>query len=472
MHKPDKKARLKLPRLHPPVRVPWERVSDFREIYLDYDPESAMAEAQRCVEWKDPLCERACPLRNRIRDWLILTAEGRFLEAAALSRSTNNMPEICGRICPQDRLCEAACILGVKSQPLAIGAIERFINEHAVRTVGGIPMPQIASHTGRRVAVIGAGPSGLACAEELRKMGHDVTVFEAHPRPGGLLRYGIPRFKLERWVVERRMAYLKRLGIHFIGQVKVGRDLSLQDLFDQGFDAIFMGTGAQRPKNPELPGLDLEGVHEALPFLIRTSLDAQELPPGTAKDDLQGQKLVVFGGGDTAMDCLRTAVRLGADRVVCVYRRDEESMPGSRQEVKRAKEEGVEFLFLSTPVRFVGDGEGHVRQVECLKMRLGDPDANGRRCPLPIAGSTFALEVDFAILAFGFEADPVLDKEERLRLTGSGTYEVDQRQMTSWPGVFAGGDAIRGAALLATALKDGRDAASHIDQYLRGLRSS
>ncbi|MBI3329601.1 MAG: NAD(P)-dependent oxidoreductase, partial [Nitrospinae bacterium] len=377
-------------------------------------------------------------------------------------------PEICGRICPQDRLCEGACIVGVKSQPVAIGAIERFINEYAFRELGGISIPEMAPSTGKRVAVVGAGPAGLACAEELRRMGHEVTVCETYPKPGGLLMYGIPGFKLEKWVVERRIEYLRKLGVKLVCHVRAGRDLSLQDLFDQGFHAIFLGTGAQRPKSPDLPGMELEGIHEALPFLIRNNLGEEELPPGTGREDLRGRKVAVFGGGDTAMDCLRTAVRLGAEKVVCVYRRDEADMPGSRQEVRRAKEQGVEFHFLIAPVRFIDDANGCVTKAECLKMRLGEPDASGRRSPIPIEGSTFEFETDFVIIAFGFEAEPVPDKEERLKLSQWGTYEVDEHKMTSWPGVFAGGDMVRGADLLVTALKDGRDAAREIDRYLRG----
>jgi len=464
----DKRGRLKLPRIDPPIRSPQERITDFREVSLEYEAGAAIQEASRCIECKHPRCEKACPLHNAIRDWLILTAEGRFLEAAALSHATSNMPEICGRICPQDRLCERACILGVKQQPVAIGAIERFINDYAFRAWGGIPIPLTAPPTGNRVAIVGAGPAGLACAEELRKMGHTVTIFESHPRPGGLLRYGIPSFKLEKWVVQRRIDSLQRLGIEFRCQVRVGHDLSLQDLFEQGFHAVFLATGAQKPKRPNLPGMELGGIHDALPFLIRNNLDGEEVTAGAARDDLRGRNVAVLGGGDTAMDCVRTAVRLGAPKVVCIYRRDEENMPGSRQEIKRAKEEGVEFLFLAMPVRFLGDAAGQVTTVECLKLTLGEPDACGRRSPLPIEGSHFEVEASVVILAFGFEADPTVDTEGQPKVTPWGTYGVDERQMTSWPGVFAGGDGVRGADLLVTALKDGRDAARAIDRHLRG----
>ncbi len=465
-----KRERLKLPRIDAPIRDRKERICDFREVYLEYEPEMAMREAVRCVECKNPPCERDCPLGNRIKDWLVLTAQGKFLEAAAVSQSTSNMPEICGRICPQDKLCEARCIVGVKGKSVAIGAIERFINEHAFRELGRIPIPKVVPSIGRRVAVVGGGPAGLACAEELRRMGHHVTVFEALPNPGGLLMYGIPGFKLEKWVVERRIEYLRRLGVEFLCSVRVGCDLSLQDLLDRGFHAVFLGTGAQKPKNPQLPGMDRQGVHEALPFLIRNNLRPKDLMSGHwEKDDLCGKLVTVFGGGDTAMDCLRTSVRLMAEKVVCVYRRDEENMPGSRQEVGRAKEEGVQFHFYTAPLRIIGNEAGRVRSIECIRMELGEPDESGRRRPTPIEGSNFEIETDYVILAFGFEGDPIPEKTRKFKLTRWETYEVDERKMTSWPGVFAGGDGVRGADLLVTALKDGRDAAMEIDHYLRSL---
>lgn len=468
VEKPDKKLRPKLPRIDPPIRSPEERKRDFCEVYRGYDPESGMREAQRCVECKDPPpCEEACPLHNRIRDWLVLAADGKFLQAAAISRLTSNMPEICGRICPQDRLCESECIIGVKNKPVAIGAVERFINEYAFEKLGRIPGPKRAWRTGKRVAVVGAGPAGLACAEELVKRGYGVTVFEAMPHAGGLLVYGIPGFKLEKWVVERRVEYLKRLGVEFRCNTRLGPELTLDDLFNQGYEAVFIGIGAQKPKNPKIPGMDLHGVHIALSFLVRNNLGPDRLPAGQwSRDDLDGKLVTVFGGGDTAMDCLRTSVRLGAARVVCVYRRDEENMPGSRQEVKRAKEEGVEFFLYTAPVKFIGDEGGRLKKVECIRMELGEPDASGRRSPIPLDGSNFEIETDFAILAFGFDGNPVHDAGGKLKVRKDGCYETDENKMTSWPGVFAGGDAVRGPDLLVTALKDGRDATGAIDRYL------
>ncbi len=455
----DKRERLKLPHIPIPKRAPAERLADFCEATLTYSPEEAIAEASRCVECLKAPCVKACPLHNPIRDWLVLTAEGRFIEAAHLSRTTSPMPEICGRICPQDRLCEDACIVGVKQTPVAIGAIEKFINEYAFAQEG-LPLPEVAPPTGHRVAVVGSGPAGLACAQELVRRGHHVTVYEAQPRPGGLLRYGIPGFKLDRSVVERRVEYLERLGVEFVCDMRVGEDITLEELLGGGFHAVFVGTGATTPKRPSLPGAELEGTEDALPFLIRNN-DAQGEP-----DDLTGLRVVVLGGGDTAMDCLRTARRLGAASVTCVYRRDEANMPGSRREVRAAKEEGVEFQWLKAPVRFLDNGAGGVRGIECIHMELGEPDAKSRRKPVPIEGSDFEIEADLVILAFGFGGSPV-PAADGPRLTDWGTYVVGDDGMTTVPGIFAGGDAVRGPDVVVTALHDGRRLAQTIDRYVK-----
>jgi glutamate synthase (NADPH/NADH) small chain len=455
-------------RINPPVRDAIERLDDFREIYCEYTPEQAIGEASRCIKCKDPACMKSCPLHNDIKAWLTLAAEGRLLEAAAASRATSNMPEICGRICPQDRLCEGACVLGIKYDPVAIGAIERFINEHAFREIGVIPAPEVARPNGRRVAVVGGGPAGLSCAEELIKLGYRATVFESRPFPGGLLLYGIPSFKLEKQVVERRVEYLKEMGVEFACNTRIGDDPGLDDLLALGYEALFISTGATTPKRPRMEGLDLAGIHDALPFLIRNNAPAKYLTPRDgAKDDLRGRTVVVLGGGDTAMDSVRTARRMGAARVICAYRRDEENMPGSRREVKAAKDEGIEFQWLTAPVSFIGDEEGRVTKVRCIRMQLGLPDAEGRRRPEAIEGSEFDIPADFIILAFGFDPAPLKIGDGRLKLTRWQTYEIDENKMTSWPGIFAGGDIARGADLLVTANKDGRDAARGIDRYLR-----
>lgn len=456
----EKRDRLKLPHIPIRKRPSQERLKDFCEVTLTYSPEEAIAEATRCVECLKPPCVKACPLHNPIREWLVLTMEGKFVEAARVSRTTSPMPEVCGRICPQDRLCEDACIVGVKHPPVAIGAIEKFINEYAF-AAEGLPLPEVAAPTGHRVAVVGAGPSGLACAEELVRRGHHVTVYDASPRPGGLLRYGIPGFKLEKTVVDRRTEYLARLGVEFVCGTRVGMDLTLDELLDGGFHAVYLATGATAPKRPRLPGMGLEGLEEPLPFLVRNNRD-----DGGPEDDLTGLHVVVLGGGDTAMDCLRTAKRLGAVSVTCVYRRDEANMPGSRREVQAAREEGVVFEWLKAPVRFLDNGSGGVRGIECVHMELGEPDADGRRKPVPIPDSNFEIDADLVILAFGFDGSPV-PSADGPKLTAWATYVVNDDGMTTIPGVFAGGDAVRGADLVTTALADGRAAAAAIDRYLR-----
>lgn len=456
----DKRERLKLPHVAIPKRPAEERIADFCEATLTYSPEQAIAEATRCVECSKPPCVAACPLRNEIKDWLVLTAEGRFVEAAEVSQATSNMPEICGRICPQDRLCEDACIVGVKHAPVAIGAIEKFINDYAIAE-RGLLLPPMEVASGHRVAVVGGGPAGLACAEELAKKGHRVAVYDAHPQPGGLLRYGIPGFKLDSAVVERRIDYLQRVGVQFIGRVRVGQDITLEELFESGFHAIYLATGATMPKRPDLPGIGLAGVEDALPFLIRNNADGTSV-----RDDLRGLRVVVLGGGDTAMDCVRTARRLGAASVTCVYRRDEPNMPGSLREVAAAKEEGVEFRWLTAPVHFVDSGAGHLGAIECVGMTLGEPDAQGRRRPVPLEGSNVIIDADLAILAFGFDGSPIAGGYG-LQTTDSGTYVVDASGGTTRPGIFAGGDVVRGPDLVVTALRDGRRAADAIDAYLR-----
>jgi glutamate synthase (NADPH/NADH) small chain len=464
----NKNERMKIPRVDPRKRPAEERLQDFREIYEILDRQTAIEQANRCVECKKPPCELACPAHNHIRDWLVLTAQGKLMEAAALSWSTSNMTEVCGRICPQDRLCENKCIVGIKHEPVAIGPIEAFLSQWAWSELGGMPKPEIAPATGRKVAVIGSGPAGLACAEELTKQGHTVTVFEAYPKPGGLLIYGIPGFKLDKDRVDRRVGYLESLGIEFVCNTRVGVDLTLEAIFERGYEAIFLGTGAMKPKQARLQGEDLEGVHEAIPFLLRNNLDATYMGPGyEGRIDLGGRRVVILGGGDTAMDCLRTSVRSNADSVTCVYRRDEENMPGSRREVRAAKEEGVKFHFYTQPLRFVDDGNGRVKGIDCIRMELGEPDDSGRRRPIPVPGSDFHLETDFIILAFGFDASPVPNVEpDRFRLSKWGTYEIDDNGMTSWKGVFAGGDSVNGADLIVTAMRDGRRAAMGIHDFL------
>ncbi len=456
-------------RATPPKRPAAERVADFHEIYREFDEATARAQAARCIQCPDALCMKGCPLANRIPEWLALTAQGAFLEAAAASRATSNMPEICSRVCPQERLCEGACILNVRSEPVAIGAIERFINEYAFQR-GDVDFGR-APANGRKVAVIGSGPGGLACADELAKLGYGVTVFEAQPVPGGLLVNGIPAFKLEKSVVERRIDVLARRGVEFRLGVRVGWDVSLAGLRDK-FDAVFLGIGAQKPKPLGFPGDGLTGVVDALPFLIQKNADSPLMAGPLI--EAAGKNVAVLGGGDTAMDCLRTALRSGARQAVCLYRRDLANMPGSRKEYANALEEGAQFQFLTNPVALTGDTAGRVTAVRCVRMELGAPDASGRRSPKPVAGSEFEVPADLVLVAYGFDPVPFpRDSDLALAATDQwGGFMVDENQMTSLPGVFAGGDSVRGPSLVVHAVRDARRAAQGIHRWIMSRHSA
>jgi glutamate synthase (NADPH) small chain len=451
-----------IPRESPPKRAAAERICDFDEIYGLFDEATARAQASRCVNCGDPPCANTCPLGNRIPEWLGLAADGRFLEAAELSRSTSNMPEICSRVCPQDRLCEGACTLNARSDPVSIGAVEKFINEYAFahHAVEASPAPP----NGHKVAVVGSGPGGITCADQLAKLGYAVTIFESLGRPGGLLVNGIPSFKLEKSVVERRFDLLRRRGVTLRCDVTVGRDISLSRLREQ-FDAVYLAIGAQKPKELGIPGADLAGVFHALPFLIQKNLgDTSQGEP----IEIKGKRVAVLGGGDTAMDCLRTAIRCGAHEAICVYRRDLENMPGSRREYINATEEGAQFMFLTNPVALLGDSNGRVAQARCVRMELGEPDANGRRKPRPIPGSEFTMPVDVVLIAYGFDPVPIFPggNSDKIEVNKWGGVVVDSNQMTSVPGVFAGGDLVRGPDLVVRAVRDSRRAAAAINQYV------
>jgi glutamate synthase (NADPH) small chain len=446
----------------PPKRAADERVCDFDEIYRLFDEATARAQASRCINCPDPPCvKNGCPLANRIPEWLALTAEGRFLEAAALSRSTSNMPEICSRVCPQDRLCESACILNARSDPVSIGAVEKFINEYAFAHEAldaGVTPPN-----GFNVAVVGSGPGGMACADELAKLGYAVTIFEAQTRPGGLLVNGIPSFKLEKRIVDRHFDVLRRRGIAIRCGVTVGRDIPLSRL-RENFDAVYLAIGAQKPKELNMSGADLRGVFHALPFLIQKNVEISD----ESLIDVRGKRVAVLGGGDTAMDCLRTAIRSGAHEAICIYRRDLENMPGSRREYVNATEEGAQFMFLTNAVSLSGNAAGEVCEARCVRMELGEPDAKGRRKPRPISGSEFNLPIDVVLIAYGFDPVPIFPagKSDKIEVNKWSGVIVDENQMTSVPGVFAGGDLVRGPDLVVRAVRDSRQAAAGIHKYL------
>jgi glutamate synthase (NADPH/NADH) small chain len=442
----------------PSKRAATERVRDFREITRLYDEKTVREQASRCLNCPTPNCREGCPLQNRIPEWLALAAEGRFLEAAELSRSTSNMPEICSRVCPQERLCEGACVLNGRSEPVCIGAVEKFINEYAFKYGGAVSTTRVPGKGGR-VAVLGSGPAGLACADELAKQGHAVTVFEAQNTAGGLLMNGIPAFKLEKEIVERRVNLIRRRGVVFSLGTRVSAELFTE--LRRQFDAIFLGFGAQKAKALDIPGVELPGIFPALPFLVQENTLSGETI------NVLGKRVVVLGGGDTAMDCLRTALRAGAAEAVCVYRRDLENMPGSRKEYNNAIEEGARFEFLTNPIALEGCGRA-LSGVRCVRMQLGKPDSQGRRAPSPVPGSEFFIRADVVLVAYGFDPEPVekVLAPSDLVVDHWGAVEVDDNQMTSIPGVFSGGDLSRGASLVVHAVHDGRKAAEAIDQYL------
>jgi glutamate synthase (NADPH/NADH) small chain len=452
----------------PPKREPDSRRHDFGEIYGEFDAQRAAEQASRCSQCGIPFCQIHCPLQNNIPDWLMLTAEGRLEEAYEVSSATNNMPEICGRICPQDRLCEGNCVIEKGFDSVSIGAVEKYITETAFAQGWVKPVKPVRERP-QSIAIIGAGPAGMAAAEELRRRGYQVHVYDRHDRVGGLLVYGIPNFKLEKTVVQRRHDLLVQGGIHFHLNVAIGRDVALAEL-RQKHDAVLIATGVYRARDLDCPGIDLGNVEPALSYLIASNRKGlgDDVPAYDSGDlNAAGKHVVVVGGGDTAMDCVRTAVRQGAKSVRCLYRRDRANMPGSQREVKHAEEEGVEFIWLAAPEAILGKDK--VAAVRAQRMHLGVADSTGRQAPQILPDSGFELPADLAILALGFDPEnlPAIFKSDDLAVTRWNTLEIDHRRMmTSLDGVFAAGDIVRGASLVVWAVRDGRDAAAQIHRYL------
>jgi glutamate synthase (NADPH/NADH) small chain len=446
-----------------------ERRADFDEIFATFAPEGAAEQAARCSQCGIPFCQVHCPLANNIPDWLMLTAEGRLEEAYEVSSATNNLPEICGRICPRDRLCEGNCVIEKGFESVTIGSVESFVTDTAFER-GWVKAPRPRIERSASVGIIGAGPAGLTAGEELRRKGYQVHIYDRYDRVGGLLVYGIPNFKLEKWLVERRARLLTEGGVVFHLDFEVGGQASLAELRAE-HDALLIATGAYQERDVMLPGGGLGNIFHAMAYLTASNRmglgDSVPLfEDGTlnAKD----KDVVVVGGGDTAMDCVRTAVRQGARKVSCLYRRDRANMPGSLREVSHAEEEGVEFVWLASPEAFLGDGG--VGAVRAGRIHLGMPDAGGRQTPVPLPDSSFTLDADLVIKAFGFDPEdlPVAFGAPELEVTGWGTLKVDwSTMMTSIDGVFAAGDIVRGASLVVWAIKDARDAAQGIDTYLR-----
>ncbi|WP_041793861.1 NAD(P)-dependent oxidoreductase [Pararhodospirillum photometricum] len=445
------------------------RRRDFDEIYTGFSTEAAGDQASRCEQCGIPFCHLHCPLANNIPDWLMLTAAGRLEEAYALSSSTNSMPEICGRICPQDRLCEGLCVLEQsRHRSVTIGAVERYITDTAWENGWVTPLRPVRELS-QSVGIVGGGPGGLAAAGQLRKMGYQVTVYDRHDRFGGLLMYGIPGFKLEKDVVQRRIDHLAASGVTLKAGFEVGRDATLADL-RQKHDAVLIATGVYKARALGLAGAEtLQGVIKALDYLITANkVGLGDRVPAFEEGTLnaQGKKVVVIGGGDTAMDCLRTAIRQGASSVTCLYRRDRANMPGSQREVDNAIDEGVTFEWLSAPEALLGTGT--VSGVQASRMYLGMADGSGRQTPKPLPGSGFTVEADLVIEALGFEPEnmPTTLGDPDLAVGRDGTIGVDANKMSSIEGVFAAGDIVRGASLVVWAIRDGRDAAEGIRRYL------
>jgi len=474
MSQPDPLHFLNSPRRDPDVVPVKIRVREWNEIYGDYAESGAADQSSRCINCGNPYCEWECPVHNFIPDWLRLVRQGRLFEAAELSHQTNSLPEICGRICPQDRLCEGACTLNDGLGAVTIGSIEKYITDEAVKQ-GWRPDLSGVKPTGKKVAVIGAGPAGLGAADILVRNGIEAHVYDKYPRIGGLLTYGIPPFKLEKHIVETRRELMEGMGVRFhLGQ-EIGRDIEFDRLVAE-HDAVFVGMGTYRYVRGSFPGEELDGVIESLPYLVGNVNHVLKEPRSSHPYvNLEGRRVVVLGGGDTAMDCNRTAIRQGAFSVTCAYRRDEENMPGSRREVQNAREEGVEFLFNRQPIEILGDDK--VQGVRLVRTELGEPDAKGRRRPEPVPGSEETLPADAVIIAFGFRPNPpdwLVDAGVDTHEDGRIKVAEDGRAayQTHHPKIFAGGDMVRGADLVVTAVFEGREAARSLIDVLAAQPAS
>jgi len=459
---------LEVKRSDPGKKPAFVRVTEFGEIYGDYGHQEAADQSERCLECGNPYCEWKCPVHNYIPNWLRLVAEGNLLEAVEMSHKTNSLPEVCGRICPQDRLCEGACTLNTGFGAVSIGSVEKYITDTAIEQ-GWSPDLSAVIPTDKRVAIIGAGPAGIACADVLARNGVSSVVFDRYPEIGGLLTFGIPPFKLEKEVITRRRTMFEDMGIEFRLNTEVGKDVSFQSLLDD-YDSVFLGMGTYRFMKGNFPGEDKPGVHEALPYLVANIHDQIDFGAGKPEFiDFKDQRVVVLGGGDTAMDCVRTAIRQGASHVTCVYRRDRANMPGSMREVDNAMEEGIEFLFNRQPLEIVG--KNAVEGIKLITTELGEADQQGRRQPEIVPGSEEVLAADVVVVAFGFRPSPSswfaeynIDIDDDGRVIAPEKTEMPFQ--TSNPKIFAGGDMVRGSDLVVTAIYEGRQAAEGILDYL------
>lgn len=467
----ERQAKFKIPRAPVPKQESALRIYNFNEVFRGYEPEGAIIEASRCLQCEHQPCTTACPVENDIPAALWLIEHGDFIGAANKFRETNTEPEICGRICPQEKLCEGACVVGYKYEPVYIGKLESFCTDYQLRTEG-YPKREMRPATGMRVAIVGAGPAGLTVAEDLAVLGHECVVYDAWSKPGGLLLYGIPNFKLEKQVVYDYLNNLEDIGIRFICNVRVGAGFTVDRLLDvEGYDAVFLGYGAPIGGKIEIEGEHLKNVYQATEYLVRGNVPFEDLPENLRELPHVGKHTVVVGGGDTSMDCVRTAKRLAPDSIVTlVYRRTEAEMQGRAEERVHAREEGVIFNYLTTPTRFFGDDEGNVSGMELVRMELGPPDNSGRRRPIVKKGSEFTIECDTVALAIGYWPDPEIGETTpglETHKWGLVKVESEETGRTTRPGVFAAGDNVRGADLVVTAVAAARKAAIAMDEFLK-----
>lgn len=457
------KSKVKTPM---PAQDPEVRSKNFNEVALGYTKEDAINEAQRCLQCKKPSCIEGCPVQVKIPQFIKHIADGDFDAAAKVIKETNSLPAICGRVCPQEDQCEVKCVLSKKGDPVGIGRLERFAADWERQN--GVETPKQAEKIGKKVAVIGSGPASLTCAGDLAKFGYDVTIFEAFHEPGGVLIYGIPEFRLPKAIVKAEVNFIEKLGVKVMTDMVMGKVLTIDDLFEKGYEAVFIGTGAGLPRFMGVPGENSLGVYSANEFLTRINLMKAYKFPKTDTPVKVGKKVAVIGGGNVAMDSARSALRMGADEVHIVYRRSEEEMPARQEEFENAKEEGIIFDFLTNPTKINADENGWVKSMECIRMKLGEPDASGRRRPIPIEGSEFIYDVDVVVVAIGTGPNPLLLKTIKgLELTKRGYIAADEDGKTSKEGVWAGGDIVTGSATVILAMGAGKKAAESINEYLK-----
>ncbi len=461
------KKREKVPRQPMTEQDPKERIHNFDEVPYGYTQEVAITEAKRCIQCKKPACVPGCPVDIKIPEFIQQIADGDFIGAARTLKDTNALPAVCGRVCPQEDQCEKTCVLGVKGEPVAIGRLERFAADYE-RETNNIQFPEIAPPNGKKIAVVGAGPAGLTVAGDLIKLGYEVTVFEALHKPGGVLMYGIPEFRLPKAIVDAEVNYLEKLGVKIIYNAVIGKMKTVDDLLSDGFQAVFLGVGAGAPMFMNVPGENLLGIYSANEYLTRSNLMKAYLFPEYDTPIIRGKNVAVIGGGNVAMDSVRTALRLGADNAYIIYRRSKKELPARIEEIHHAEEEGVQFKLLHNPVEYIGDKDGWVKQIKCIRMELGEPDESGRRRPIPVEGSEFTIDVDTVVVAIGTEANPVIQKTTPgLQVNKWGNIVVNEETgETSREYVYAGGDIVTGSATVILAMGAGRVAAKAIHEKL------